>query len=102
MAKYGTKGEALVNAGNKYVVKATTAGASISVQAGVRLVAFWSLTGTGSVAFYDNAAGDTTGQQVLALAATVVGAVVRPDIPLTTGLAIVVGSTTSIVVVYHE
>lgn len=100
MPKFDTRGNGLAAGGNKYalIVGAGTTTA-VSTVAGVRITRFWSVTGTGVVAFYDNNAGTTTGNNVWNAAT---GNPTTLDIPMTAGIAVTVPLSTTIVVVYSE
>lgn len=102
MPKWDGRGAELVANGNKRAVCAA-GNNSVSTVAGARLVRLWSLSGTGSVDVYDNAVGDTSGTHLYSLAATTVGTVITLDVPCTSaGIAVVVGASTTVVVVYEE
>lgn len=94
-------GTGMVGSGDKYTICA--AGVTTNVKAAPgRIVRIIPLTGTGTVQVHDNALGDTSGNQVWPAVAQVLSAagIVVLDVPMTTGIAVTVGATTTCLVVY--
>lgn len=91
----------MVGSGDKYAI--CGAGVTTNVKAGPgRIVRIIPISGTGTVQVNDNALGNTTGNVVWGPVAQVVGVagIVPLDIPMSAGIAVTVGATTSCVVVY--